>query len=69
MESNKQYRKNTTAKLNKMTVGISEISSSVSRFKEFTNEVAKLEESLVAVNVVIGEVKFEANYIVRATSE
>ncbi|CAN7946354.1 unnamed protein product, partial [Ixodes hexagonus] len=69
LESNKQYQKETTDKLSEIKAGIRDINSRVAKLEESINEVAKLKEDLVAVNVAIREVKTEVNTISRRQRE
>ncbi|CAN7937376.1 unnamed protein product [Ixodes hexagonus] len=69
VESNKQYQKETTDKLNEINAGTSDINSRVAKLEESINEIAKLKEDIVAVNAAIREVRTEVNTISRRQRE
>lgn len=62
-ESNKQYQKETTARLNEINTGINDISSRVNKLEETISKVTKLREDLAALKAETHEVKTEVNMI------
>lgn len=69
VESNEQYQKEATQKLNEINASICDINSRAAKLEESVNGIAKLNENLVAVNAAIREVRTEVNAIPRIQRE